>query len=87
MAYLCTTGMKSEYTTLDQLLPGETAIIDSLTDELTSLRLLDMGCIPGEPVFFEKRAPLGDPIAITVSGAMLSLRLAEAATIRVKHTA
>jgi ferrous iron transport protein A len=79
--------MKPEYTTLDKLLPGESAIIDSLTDDLTSLRLLDMGCIPGEPVFFEKRAPLGDPIAIMVSGSLLSLRLAEAATIRVKQTA
>lgn len=79
--------MKPEFTTLDKLLPGESAIIDSLTDELTSLRLLDMGCIPGEPVFFEKRAPLGDPIAIMVSGSLLSLRLAEAATIRVKQIA
>lgn len=76
--------MTPTFNTLDKLHPGESGIIESLTDELTSLRLLDMGCIPGELVLFEKTAPLGDPIAIMVSGSLISLRLAEASTIRVK---
>ena len=50
---------------------------------------MEMGCLPGEQVTFERIAPLGDPIAISVSGYQLSLRKEEAATIiieEVKYT-
>lgn len=42
-----------------------------------------MGCLPGEWVHIERKAPLGDPIAIAVSGYLLSLRKEEAETILV----
>jgi ferrous iron transport protein A len=45
---------------------------------------MEMGCIPGEIVELSRKAPLGDPIAITISGYQLSLRKSEAATIKVK---
>jgi len=73
------------YDTLDRLQPGETAVIESLTDTDMSLKLLDMGCVPGEEVVFEKTAPLGDPIAVMVSGSLLSLRKAEASTVRIRR--
>lgn len=66
---------------LAQLSPGESALIDSFTDEEMSLMLLEMGCIPGETVKMDMVAPLGDPIAISVSGYSLSLRKAEASTV------
>lgn len=69
---------------LSQVETGGSAIIDSFTDEEMSLRLLEMGCLPGELVEISHVAPLGDPIAITVSGYKLSLRKKEAATILVK---
>ena len=44
-----------------------------------------MGCVPGETIKVDQVAPLGDPIAITVSGYNLSLRLDEAKYIFVEE--
>jgi len=44
-----------------------------------------MGCLPGEQITFERVAPLGDPIAISVAGYQLSIRKEEAATILVEE--
>lgn len=73
--------IKINLPTLAQLAIGESAIIQSFTDEEMSLKLMEMGCIPGEKVKIYRIAPFGDPIAISVAGYRLSLRLAEAATI------
>ena len=73
--------MKSQKENLAGLCPGEKAVIDSFTDPELSLKLLEMGCTPGEEVCLEKVAPFGDPIAINISGYVLSLRKAEAETI------
>lgn len=43
-----------------------------------------MGCTPGEEVEVEKIAPFGDPIAINISGYVLSLRRAEASTVQIR---
>jgi ferrous iron transport protein A len=66
---------------LSELRIGEMAVIDSFTDPVMSLKLLEMGCTPGERVELVKIAPMGDPIAISVSGYLLSLRKAEASTV------
>ena len=75
--------MVKKLNTLSHLNQGESAIIDSFTDEEMSLRLMEMGCTPGETVKIYRIAPLGDPIAISVAGYLLSLRKAEASTILV----
>ena len=49
------------------------------------LKLMEMGCVPGEIVKVDQVAPLGDPIAISVSGYNLSLRLDEAQNIFVEE--
>lgn len=67
--------------TLAQLIPGQKAIIQGFTDDDLSLKLMEMGCLPGEVVEFRRTAPLGDPIEIAVSGYLLSLRKAEAQTV------
>ena len=64
-----------------EMKPGEIAIIGGFLDESISLKLLEMGCLPGTPVRFNFRAPLGDPICISISGYELSLRIEEAASI------
>jgi ferrous iron transport protein A len=74
-------------TNLAQLLPGQSAIIDSFTDEEMSLKLLEMGCIPGEEIIMESMAPFGDPILVHVSGYHLSMRKDEAATICISSPA
>ncbi len=68
---------------LSQLKIGQSAIIDSFTDKHMALKLLEMGCTPGEIVKLDRIAPMGDPIAISVSGYLLSLRKAEASTVLV----
>ena len=67
--------------TLAHLLKGEMAVIDAFTDEVMSLKLLDLGCTPGSAVSLERKAPLGDPIAVNVSGHTISMRMEEASTI------
>lgn len=47
-------------------------------------RLFDMGITPGTEIILRKVAPLGDPIEITLRGYQLSIRKAEAATIKMK---
>jgi ferrous iron transport protein A len=68
---------------LSQLQLGQTAVIESFTDSQMALKLLEMGCTPGEVVKLDRIAPLGDPIAIVVSGYLLSMRKAEASTVLV----
>ncbi|MBL7863773.1 MAG: ferrous iron transport protein A [Cyclobacteriaceae bacterium] len=60
---------------------GETAVISGFTDEHLSVKLLEMGLLPGTVVRFNFSAPLGDPICVNISGFDLSLRLEEASTI------
>ena len=49
-------------------------------------RLFDMGVTPGVEVYVRKKAPLGDPIEITIRGYELTLRLDEGKLIEVvKH--
>lgn len=72
-----------ELKNLSQLEVGQSAVIDSFTDKQMALKLLEMGCTPGEVVKLDRIAPMGDPIAISVAGYMLSLRKAEAATVLV----
>lgn len=66
---------------LSQLTPGTACVIQSFTDEEIKLKLMEMGCIPGETIDVERTAPLGDPIAISVAGYTLSIRKDEAAHV------
>ena len=66
---------------LSVLKVGEGGIIDSFLKTDLSIKLMEMGCVPGERVMIEQIAPLGDPISIWVSGYSLSLRLDEAAGV------
>ncbi|MCD8741785.1 MULTISPECIES: FeoA family protein [Mucilaginibacter] len=66
---------------LSQLEVGQTGVVKEFTDLEMSVKLMEMGCLPGETVKVTRVAPLGDPIAISVSGYQLSLRKFEASTI------
>ncbi len=65
------------------MIPGETGVISGFTDELLSVKLMEMGFLPGTVVQFNFTAPFGDPICVSISGYDLSLRLDEASTISV----
>lgn len=44
-------------------------------------RLFDMGVTPGANVTLRKKAPLGDPIEVTIRGYELTLRKSEASLV------
>ena len=44
-------------------------------------RLFDMGVTPSADIIVRKRAPLGDPIEITIRGYELTLRESEASVV------
>jgi ferrous iron transport protein A len=63
---------------LSELKPGQVGIIMEFQSEEIFLKLMEMGCVPGEIILMEQIAPLGDPISVSVAGYHLSLRLNEA---------
>lgn len=69
---------------LSQLPAGKKAIILRHEESDFKLTLLEMGCIPGEPVWVEMIAPMGDPMAIQIAGYYLSLRKQDADKIWVE---
>jgi ferrous iron transport protein A len=71
---------------LTDLKPGQEAIIKQFENGEMSLKLLEMGCIPGERILLEQIAPLGGPISINIAGYSLSLRVTEAEVIIVDLT-
>ena len=66
---------------LSDLKMGESGVIHSFENDEIFLKLMEMGCIPGELITVEQIAPLGDPISISVEGYQLSLRMNEADSI------
>ena len=63
---------------LSEVRVGKYAVITEFENDDIFLKLMEMGCIPGEIVKIDQIAPLGDP---------LSLRLDEAEMIWVEETA
>jgi ferrous iron transport protein A len=71
--------------TVSDLRRGEDGVIKTITDKKMSLKLLEMGCLPGCHVRMDAVAPFGDPVCIKVGGQYsLSLRLNEAAAIEIE---
>ena len=70
---------------LSQIKVGKQVIIKSFEKDEIYLKLMEMGCVPGELVTVDQIAPLKDPISITVAGYSLSLRLDEADQILVEE--
>jgi len=70
---------------LSDIEPGKKAIIRSFSENDLYVKLMEMGCVPGEIVQVENIAPFKDPISVLVSGYLLSLRLEEAENIVVEE--
>ena len=61
---------------------GETGLIKNVEGEgRLRRRLFDMGVTPGATVYLRKKAPLGDPIEVTIRNYELTLRKSEAALV------
>ncbi len=70
-------------TTISDLKKGEKARIKEFDVEAIPLKLLEMGCLPGNIVELIQIAPFGDPLYLNVNGAHLAIRLETAAVIEV----
>ncbi len=71
---------------LSELKKGQKALIQHHEESDFQLTLMEMGCVPGEPVWIEMVAPMGDPIAIQIAGYYLSIRKQDAQSIWVSLT-
>lgn len=73
---------------LDRLTEGESAYVMEIKT-LPSLRrrLMDLGMIRGTRVTCLYRSPAGDPAAYLIRGAVVALRGADAAQVRVEKAA
>jgi ferrous iron transport protein A len=69
---------------LSELRPGQKGVIQKFNNNEIFLKLMEMGCVPGEIILLEKIAPLGDPVSVSIAGYHLSLRLNEAEHIIVE---
>ena len=68
--------------TLDLFAIGESGVVKTVAGEgKIKRRLFDMGITPGAEVYMRKKAPLGDPIEITLRGYELTLRKTEAVCV------
>jgi ferrous iron transport protein A len=72
---------------LSEVSVGKSVVVERFENDIIFLKLMEMGCLPGEVIVVEKIAPLGDPISILVAGYHLSLRIDEAEKIWVKEEA
>lgn len=54
-------------------------------DEEIGLRLIEMGCIQGTEVVMIRKAPLGDPLAFSCRGSIISIRASEAQQVIVEE--
>jgi ferrous iron transport protein A len=69
--------------TLNHLLVGESGIISDFDIDLIPLKLLEMGCLPGNTVRLLQIAPLGDPLYLDINGSYLAIRIETAQHILV----
>lgn len=69
--------------TLSELKKGQKAIIAEVNIEEIPLKLLEMGCLPGNSVELLQIAPLGDPYYFTINDSHVAIRKETANEIQV----
>ncbi len=71
-------------TTIASLKKGDKAIIINFDVEAIPLKLLEMGCLPGNQVQLLQIAPFGDPLYLDINGSHLAIRIETAREIEVE---
>ena len=69
---------------LSQLNVGEKAIIASFEDDAVPVKLLELGCLPGNQIAIHSIAPLKDPICVELEGSHIAIRRETAVRIFVE---
>ncbi len=70
-------------TTLNTLKKGEKATIKEFDVDAVPLKLLEMGCLPGNVVELLQIAPFGDPLYLNINGSHVAIRIETAKEIEV----
>nr|WP_314839372.1 FeoA family protein [uncultured Flavobacterium sp.] len=70
-------------TTIHSLKKGEKAIIKDFDIDTVPLKLLEMGCLPGNMVELLQVAPFGDPLFLNINGSHVAIRVETAKEIAV----
>jgi ferrous iron transport protein A len=69
--------------TIHSLKKGQKAIIKDFDIDVVPLKLLEMGCLPGNVVELLQIAPFGDPLFLDINGSHLAIRIETAREIEV----
>ena len=70
--------------TIAELSKGEKGIIETVETDRVPLKLIEMGCLPGNQVELLQIAPLNDPLYINVNGSYLAIRRETAAQVTIR---
>lgn len=70
--------------TIASLKKGQRAIIKDFSVDIVPLKLLEMGCLPGNEIALVQTAPFQDPLYLNINGSHLAIRLETAAQIEVE---
>ncbi len=71
-------------TTIANLKRGQRALIKEITSDIIPLKLLEMGCLPGNEVELLQTAPFECPVYLNINGSHLAIRKEVAAQIEVQ---
>ena len=71
-------------TTVAHLKFGQKGIIKEFDDNLLPIKLLELGCLPGNEVELVQIAPLNDPIYINIDGSHIAIRRSTALQIELE---
>ena len=67
---------------LAEFAPGQAGVVTEILGQADlTLRMMEIGLVPGVRVRYLRAAPLGDPIQVEVEGFLLSLRKSEAEAV------
>lgn len=70
--------------TLANLKRGQRGIIKEFTTDQVPLKLLEMGCLPGNEVQLLQIAPFKDPLYLNINGSHLAIRRETAFQIEIE---
>ncbi|MDT0555475.1 FeoA family protein [Patiriisocius hiemis] len=70
--------------TIAHLKKGQRAIIKEFSAEIVPLKLLEMGCLPGNEVALVQTAPFQDPLYLNINGSHLAIRKETASHIEIE---
>ena len=70
--------------TISTLKKGEKGIIQNFDIDEIPLKLIEMGCLPGNEVELVQHAPFKDPLYINIDGSYVAIREETAVKISIK---